>query len=337
MVECKVTLWYNDETPEALFLEERIGEFLRRENMEQRAKMESAESRGAAIRLRIFIAVLILIGHAGGGGSSVWAAAGETVKNIQAVRFNPRQVTSSARNFAEVEIVPGGQLSLAEISTLPRAPGSDVQVLAGPGRVRVQLPAEQVRALVDAGAGVTVLRRFLVFEGSTTGAEIPESDPIPQEACSGDYLYGYSDLDVPIPTDGGWDGSGIILSGVSPDAEVTCVDVHYEISHHYYSALLVELTDEDYDFVHTLYDDYYTGDGNINETEYGITRFNGRNPNQEWVLWVQNGGPMYGGHIDSWWIKVYYYEPFYCSATSANCSYEYISNVQAGDISNATD
>jgi len=275
MVECEVTLCYNDQTPEALL----SGGTYRK------TKMESAESCGAAMRLKIFIAVLVLIGHAGRGGSSVWAVAGETAKDIEAV----------------------------------------------------QLPAEQAQSLVDAGAGVTVLRRFLVFEGSATDAEIPESDPIPQEACSGDYLYGYSDLDVPIPTDGGWDGSAITLSGVSPDAEVMCVDVHYEINHHYYSALVVELTDEDYDSAHTLYDDYYTGDGNINETEHGITKFDGRNPNQEWVLWVQNGGPMYGGRIDSWWIKVYYYEPFYCNATSANCSWEYIGNVQVGDISNATD
>jgi hypothetical protein len=266
------------------FLRERIGEPLR-SDMEGRTKIESAESCGAAMRLKTFIVVLVLIGHAGRGGSSVWAAAGEMVKDVEAVR----------------------------------------------------LSAEQAQSLVDDGTGVTTLRRFLVFEGSAADAEIPDSDPMPQEACSGDYLYGYSDLDVPIPTGGDWNGSGIILSGLSPDAEVTCIDVHYEINHHYYSALVVELTDEDYDFAHTLYDDYYTGDGDISETVHGITKFNGRSPNQEWVLWVQNGGPLYGGHIDSWWIKVYYYEPFYCSATSTYCSWEHISNVQVGDISNATD
>jgi hypothetical protein len=97
----------------------------------------------------------------------------------------------------------------------------------------------------------------------------------------------------------------------------------------------MDLTDEDFEgFEHVLYDDYYTGDDLL--TDYGVTAFNGRLANQTWFVWARNANSGSGGKIDRWWIKVYYHVPEYCTATSEYCGYEYISNVEVGDISNAT-
>ncbi|UCF42280.1 MAG: SBBP repeat-containing protein [Planctomycetota bacterium] len=278
--------------------------------------------------------VFVFLCHAGGLEGSACAATSEPVKDIEAVQVNRQPVARAPRNFAEVEIVVSEQLSVEDISDLPRAPGSDLEVLSGPTRVRVQLAAEQVQALVYAGAEVTVVRRFLLYEGFGADVEAQEAEAMDKVTPMQDYLYDLSNLNVPIPTSGQWGGSAITLSGAPSGAEVTSVDVHVELIHYYWSWLYVDLTDEDYEnFEYTLYEDYYTGDGMISINDSGITVFNGRNPNQMWIAWARNGGPEYGGYIDRWWIRVYYNVPFYCSALGTTC-WEYVSGVQVGSINN---
>ncbi len=285
--------------------------------------------------LTILMAVFALVLQAEGGDKSVRAETKGPVKEIAAVRVNRQQVTRGPRNFAEVEIIPSEQLSEEDISGLPRAPGNDVEVLSGPRRVKVQLPVGQVQALVDAGAEVKVVRKFLLYEGTAADGQRQESDPTADVTCTGDNLYGFNGYDAGIPLDGGWGYSIIEFSSAPSGAEVTCIDVHVELIHPNWSWLYVDLTDENYANVeHHLYDDFYSGDGYISINEYGITKFNGRNPNQMWVAWARNDSPAEaGGYISNWWIRVYYYVPFWCGATSAEC-WEYISGVQVGSINN---
>jgi len=215
----------------------------------------------------------------------------------------------SALKFAEVEVVLSDEFSPAEISALPRAPGSDLKVLDKPKRVKVQLPARQVKILADQGADITVLREFILVEGLGGGSRSLEGDAGILASCSGPYRYGENYNKFPIPNNGsGWAYSDIYISGAPASAIVTCVGVHYEIIHTYVGNLDVDLTDEDFlTFEYHLWENEGGSADNINETETGITAFNGKLVNQTWLLWALDVVPYSdSGYIDYWWIKVYY-------------------------------
>ena len=248
-------------------------------------------------------------------------------------RPNLRQLRSPAQKFTEVEIVISEDLALADISALLRAPGSNLEVLNNPRRVRVQLPVNEIEAIVEQGAEVTILRNFVLFEGSAVKANGLDSDVTVLGSCSGTYEYGENDFNVDIPSNGGFTGSVIDLSGVSGGYTATCIDVHYEITSSWIGFVYAELSDEDYgSFTYSLVD-YVNGP--INQTKTGISAFNGKAVDQTWILWVREDYSSGGGYIDYWWIKVYYdAAPGYCGA-SGDC-YEYISRVQAGTIDNSS-
>ena len=131
-------------------------------------------------------------------------------------------------------------------------------------------------------------------------------------SCSGPNEYGENHDNVTIPDAdapfcGDWVYSEIPISGGPGGAIVTCVDVHYEIIHTYVGDLDVDLSDEDYlSYWYDLWENEGGGADNINETETGITTFNGKLVNQVWLLWAMDCGYLDSGRIDYWWIKVYY-------------------------------
>jgi hypothetical protein len=136
--------------------------------------------------------------------------------------------------------------------------------------------------------------------------------------CSTTYCQGSNETNYAIP-EGKWTYSDIAISGAPSNAQVTCVDVHYEIIHPFAGEVVVDLTDEDMTYEYHLHpsstSDYSV---NINQTVTGITLFSGQDPghqkgpervNQTWTLWALD---LYGnriGYIDTWWIKVHYNVP----------------------------
>jgi len=250
-----------------------------------------------------------------------------------------KQRTRVVGSFAEVEITLNDEIRLSDISALPRAPGSDLEVLDGGRRVRGQLPTSYVDALLDKGAEITVLRKFVLIEGSANQGSSPDGDVTPLAICSGNYFYGESPLNVYIEDNLHWFGSGLDFRGVSGGYIVTCIDVHYEVSNLSWSSIVdVELSDEDYvTYTYRLLSGWWGGDGDIFETETGITAFNGKDLSQIWYLWAADYYADGYGYIDRWWIKLYYEEeePDYCDAWGL-CGYEYISNVAVGTINNSS-
>jgi len=105
-------------------------------------------------------------------------------------------------NFAEVEIVFNEEITLSVISSLPRAPGSDLEVLDDGRRVIVQLPEEYAEALVAQGVEISVLRKFILIEGIASQSTDADGEIIPAAGCYGDYFYGENGINIGIPSDG---------------------------------------------------------------------------------------------------------------------------------------
>jgi len=217
------------------------------------------------------------------------------VKHIGPNSSKRRQVTTPPRKFAEVEIFPSEQFGLAYISALPRAPGSDLEILDSDRRVRVQLPASEIEALVEQGAEVAILRNFVLVEGSANEADSSDGDVATQGICSGPYREGSNGTNVFIPDDGTptWVYSDIWISGAPSGATVMCIDVHYKIIHPWVGELLVDLSDQDLSLEYNLWDDLYASWSNLSETVFGITAFNSELVNQIWLLWAIDTYPSY--------------------------------------------
>ena len=254
---------------------------------------------------------------------------------------NQERLRSLSQKFSEVEIVLSEDLALADISALPRAPGSDLEILDSPRRVRVQLLASEIKTLFEQGAEVTILRNFILVEGSAGEADSSDGDVAALGSCSGPYREGSNGTNVFIPDDAlpAWVHSDIWISGAPSGATVMCIDVHYEIIHPWVGELLVDLSDQDLSLEYNLWDDPYAGGSDLSETVTGITAFNSELVNQAWRLWAIDTYPSYDyTYIDYWWIKLYYDDgsgtPEYCDA-SGGCS-EYISNVEVGTINNSS-
>jgi len=156
----------------------------------------------------------------------------------------------------------------------------------------------------------------------------------PTEISVGDFIYVESPLDVDIPTDKSWAGSGIEIQSAPAGATVTSVDVHYEIESSWVGFVYAELSDEADSIAYGLVDGV---NGSISQTKTGITAFNDELVNQLWILWAKEEYSSGGGYIDSWWIKLYYDSgpPTYCGA-SGGCD-EYISRVEVGSIDNSSE
>jgi len=229
------------------------------------------------------------------------------VKEIKPDEGDRRQGKSFATRFLEVEVILNGQFTLADISALPRAPGSDLKVLHNPERVVVQLQARRVEALVGKGAKISVLKKFVLVEGVKEKTYKREGSGTPKAICSGPYCEGSNTADYPIP-ENNWTHSDICIACAPGNAVVACIDVHYEIIHTCVSDLDVDLTDENLGHEYRLWGQGGGCTENINQTERGITDFNGETVNQCWQLWAADWYQVDFGHIDSWWVKVYYEE-----------------------------
>ncbi|HIJ70081.1 MAG TPA: PASTA domain-containing protein, partial [Planctomycetes bacterium] len=215
------------------------------------------------------------------------------------------QASGNGRNFAKVEILLDDRFTLADISQLKPAPGSNVDVLDRPGRVIAQISLSRFKALVNDGVNIKLLNKFVLVEGSKSEAGIEDGGKVKIGTCSGDYVEGSNDNNVDIP-EGAWDYSEICISSAPAGATVTCIDVHYEIIHPCRSDLWVDFNDENLNCEFSL---WYEDGGcvpNINETETGITVCNGEPVNQCWRLWAADVYTLDTGYIDTWWIKVYY-------------------------------
>jgi len=218
----------------------------------------------------------------------------------------------SGVKYAEVEVLLSDNFGVEDSRALPKAPGSDLEFLDNAKRVRAQLPGEEVKALVGRGADITVLRKFVLREGFQTDGVMLDGGAMALASCSGPNEYGENHDNVPIPDApdsyncGGWVWSEIGIWNAPGGATVTCVDVHYEIIHSWVGDLIVDLSDEGLSVEYNLFDDMYANWANLDETETGITTFNGEMVNQVWLLWAMDCGYLDSGHIDYWWIKVYY-------------------------------
>jgi hypothetical protein len=216
-------------------------------------------------------------------------------------------LAQSTLHFAQVEILLTDQFTLDYLTALPRAPGSDVEVIDNPPRVIVQIPADLVQNLIEQGADVVVLERFLMAEGSAEDLAQGGSDGL--TGCSGDYRFGEKVFDVTIPDTNTWTYNAIEISGAPAGAGVRCIKIEYQIVHTYEMNLIVELTDEGFTHTHRLWDHQGGSLGYIFEVENGITTFNGEVVNQIWWLRVKNDLRFGHGYIDHWRIWVYYGHP----------------------------
>ena len=170
-----------------------------------------------------------------------------------------------------------------------------------------------------AGRDVTIL-------GSCSGLYSEDSNStyvlIPDYPGSGDPLWTYSDIEI---------------SDAPSDAIVTCVSVGWTVYHSWPEDLYVSLSDYGLTNEYILWEFEYATAGYIGETVTGITLFNGELVNQVWTLWAADFANGDTGNIDDWWIKVYYEDvPGHCTASSSDCDFEYISNVEVGTISNSS-
>jgi len=146
--------------------------------------------------------------------------------------------------------------------------------------------------------------------GSVAGTENAYAGATEESNCSGPYVEGADDSDIWIPDDGtGWEVSEILIEGAPRGSRVTCVDVHYEIIHPYVGDLVVDLAGEDVGTEYRVWDNEGGGANSINETETGVTAFNGELVNRLWRLRAEDTAPFSDeGYIDSWWLRVYYEE-----------------------------
>jgi subtilisin-like proprotein convertase family protein len=230
----------------------------------------------------------------------------------------PRPSGVSYSQFAEVEIAISDTVSLRRLHSYPLAPGSRIETLDDGARVRAQLPALIVADLIEQGADVKVLRDFLLWEKSATQPDMTKARLSAAATCSGTSLSGTHGTNYAIP-EGDWTYSDIDISGAPSNAQVTCVDVHYEIIHPKAGDVVVDLTDEDITYEYHLHTSSASDNSvNINQTVTGITLFSGQDSgyqygaegvNQKWTLWALDQYPGHTGYIDTWWIKVYYSVP----------------------------
>ena len=220
--------------------------------------------------------------------------------------------TTSSR-FAEVEILLSDEFSLADISALPAAPGSDLKVLDDPKRVVAQLPASKVKSLLDAGAGITVMKDFILIEGAK-GAYAEDGDVTAMSSCTGPYQEGVNNTRATIIEYPGYGDpifmcGRINISGAPPGSMVSCIDVGWNVNHSRPSDLAILLADEDLTTAYPLWERDYASPGEIGRTETGITVFNGELVNQRWIIALADFRSGETGYLDSWWIKVYYAPP----------------------------
>ncbi len=208
------------------------------------------------------------------------------------------------RQFVEVEVVIENQFTLDYLKSLPLAPESTPKLLKKPLRVVLQLPARRVTKLISEGADVRILRKFILVEDAKP-ADDKETKSDDSRAA---YCYGENSSNVSIPDcPAEWAYSVILISCAPDDAEVTSMDVHFEILHDYVGDLVVDVTNQNMNCEQRLFEDEFNGATYLSRTITGIAACYGEKVNQLWALWALDQFECYDdGYIDYWWIKVYY-------------------------------
>ena len=243
--------------------------------------------------------------------SSVAPTTASAVKNSKSKRSR-RSGRTDARprtlrqKFSEVEILLSDDFTLADASSLPRAPGSNLTVLSDPMRVGVQLPISEIKTLVEQGTEVTKLRNFVLVEGFANKTNIMGTKAIAAASTPAPSVSGNNGLDADIPSNGDWTYSPIYFWDVTGGETVTSIDVYCDIESSWSGYVFAEFSDEDYNiYNYPLID---ADSGSISYGENGITAFNGKDVDQVWYLWARENFADGTGYIDFWSIKLYYGE-----------------------------
>lgn len=256
--------------------------------------------------LPVTILLFSLTNVFGQNKSTITAQAKPTkVDSLINANFKYNGAKKSSTNFVEIEITLSDGFNINDASSLPRAPGSNLQILDNSERAIVQLPVKEIKNLLEKGVEFTVIRKFVFIESSTSRIDNQNTNIAALEACSGSFLEGENDTDIPIP-ELDWTISDISISGAPVNAIVDCLDVHYEIIHPCRSDLEVDLTDENLSCEIDLWTEEGDCLSNINQTRTGITFCSSERVNQTWLLWAADWWLLDTGYIDYWWIKVYY-------------------------------
>ena len=240
-------------------------------------------------------------------------AVAAAVHNDPSIRATKSRITAKskkematgdqAQHYVEAAITFGNLISLEEVYSLPRAPGSNREIIKSENAVRIQIPAKSAASLLDRGVAVSVLREFTLVRGRSLKQNHAEP-------CSGASIQGSNTSDLVIPDDPVFVErvySTITVTGASATAEVLCVDVHFEIVHTCVSDVEVDLSNQVFSIEYDLKDQSLGScSGYYEDTVTGITAFAGEPVNQDWHLWAADWYPADRGVIDSWWIKIYY-------------------------------
>ena len=227
--------------------------------------------------LFVFAVLLSFSVHSGA------AEGGEEAAGFAAKTGVRKLARSAGVRYVEVEITLSEEFDLAYISGLPRAAGNEPEVSEDGGRVKVQLPGSVITELLEAGAEFEPVRNFVLIEGSGGGAASIDGDIGPLATCEGPHEYGFSDEVVKFMNDDWW-GSGIDFTESSITYPVSCIDIHYVVRVNSFSYFYVSFSDEDYAMYELEYQ-WWGYDGDIRETETGVTWYNGEPVNQWWILW----------------------------------------------------
>ena len=143
-------------------------------------------------------------------------------------------------------------------------------------------------------------------------------------------LNDYNPHDVDIPDAGSSVNSDLSLSGAPAGATITSVDVYYEIRHTSVGDLKVWLTSyyggEWHDLI--LRDREGGASVDIEETQTGLSKWNGASPNQTWYLVAQDQASGDVGHIDFFELWVSYADA--PEDVDATVSVDSIGSVEAG-------
>lgn len=213
-------------------------------------------------------------------------------------------------HFAEIEVSLNESLTAVVLARLPQAPGSRVRLFDGGRRATAQLAAEVVGDLIERGYDVTVRRDFMLLQTLDVEMQAFEELGAVRASLHAQGAVGDSNDTALAISEWEWVYSNILLSQAPSKAMVTSVDVHVEVVHPAVEELWIDLCNESRTRRRNVW--YMEGhEGQrLSKTVTGITEFAGERANQVWSLRATDARAGNVGHIDSWWIKVYYEGPW---------------------------
>lgn len=232
--------------------------------------------------------------------------------------------TAQYNNFVEAEITPDSNFTIQDINSLTQAPDSFPQIQQD-GSVIIQIAEDIAANLTAEGAQIKILRSFILVQPL-----IGESNSISMSTT--EYEFYENTTDVAIPSNGSY-GYSLIDFSAYPAYTISSIDVYCGIRSSWVGYVYADFTDYPETGVYTMVNGE---NGYISKTKTGISTFNGKTLNRQWVLWAQEGYSTGGGYIDTWWVKMYHVNnSSYC--TAAGTGDEYISEVIVGDVDNVSD